>query len=88
MIDYAKLMDLFQVSNLDNLRKAHRDWVDEAMANGSPFKDDLWTESVAVGDEDFIEEVKDRLGAKVKGRSIIKDRDQCQIRERQGSYQA
>ena len=86
IIDYAKLRDLFQVSNLDDLRKAHRDWVDEAMGNGSPFKDDLWTESVAVGDDDFIGEVKDRLGAKVKGRSIIKDRDQCQIRERQWGY--
>jgi putative transposase len=81
-------MDLFQVSNLDGLRKAHRDWVDEAMANGNPFREDQWTESVAVGDDGFIEEVKDRLGARAKGRSIIKDGDQCQLRERQGSYHA
>jgi putative transposase len=86
IIDYAKLMDLFQVSNLDDLRKAHRDWVDEAMASGSPFKDDLWTESVAVGDDDFVEEVKDRLGAKAKGRSLIKDGDQSLLREKQGVY--
>jgi putative transposase len=86
IIDYAKLMDLFQVSNLDNLRKAHRDWVNEAMANGSPFKDDLWTESVAVGDDDFVEEIRDRLGAKAKGRSLIKDRDQSLLREKQGVY--
>ena len=88
IIDYAKLMDLFQVSNLDDLGKTHRDWVDEAMANGNPFREDLWTESVAVGDDDFVEEVKDRLGARAKGRSIIKDGDQCQLRERQGGYQA
>jgi putative transposase len=88
LIDYVRLMDLFQVMNLEDLRKAHRERVAEALANGNPYREDLWTESVAVGDDDFIEEVKDRLGAKVKGRSIIKDGDQCQLRERQGSYQA
>jgi putative transposase len=86
IIDYVKLMDLFQVSNLDGLGKTHRDWVDEAMANGSPFREDLWTESVAVGDDNFVEEVKDRLGARANGRSIIKDGDQCRLRERQRGY--
>jgi putative transposase len=71
LIDYAKLMDLIRVSNLDDLRKAHREWVEDRLANGNPFREDLWTESVAVGDDDFIEEVKDRLGARAKGRSII-----------------
>jgi putative transposase len=28
IIDYAKLMDLIRVSNLDDLRKAHREWVE------------------------------------------------------------
>jgi len=81
-------MDLFQVMNLEDLRKAHREWVAEALATGNPYREDLWTESVAVGDDDFVEEVKDRLGARANGRSNIKDGDQCQLRERQGGSQA
>jgi putative transposase len=88
LIDYPRLMDLFQVTNFGDLRKIHREWVEDRMANGNPFREDLWTESVVVGDDDFVEKVKDRLGARAKGRSIIKDGDQCQLRERQGSYQA
>lgn len=33
-------------------------------------------------------EVKDRLGARANGRSIIKDGDRCQLREKQGAYRA
>jgi putative transposase len=86
LIDYPKLMDLIRVTNLDDLRKAHREWVEDRLANGNPFREDLWTESVAVGDDDYVEEVKDRLGAKAKGRSIIKDGDQYQLRERPLGY--
>ena len=86
LIDYAKLMDLVQLNNLDDLRKTHREWVEDRLANGNPFREDLWTESVAVGDDNFVEEVKDRLGARAKGRSIIKDGDHCQLRERQWVY--
>jgi REP-associated tyrosine transposase len=86
LIDYAKLMDLVQLNNLDDLRKTEREWVEDRLANGNPFREDLWTESVAVGDDDFVEEVKDRLGARAKGRSIIKDGDHCQLRERQWVY--
>jgi putative transposase len=72
---------------MDDLQKVHREWMNEALANGNPFQDALWTESVAAGDEDFVEEVKNRLGARANGRSIIKDGDQCRLRERQGGYQ-
>ena len=78
----------FDVANMDDLQKAHREWVEESLANGNPFQDALWTESVAVGDDDFVGEVKDRLGARANGRLIINDGDQCRLRERQGGYRS
>jgi putative transposase len=88
LIDYSRLVDLFQVSNLEDLRKAHREWVEDRLDNGNPFREDLWNESVAVGDIKFTEEMKDRLGAKAQGRSIISEGDQFLLREGQEGYES
>ena len=86
LIDYARLMELFQVNNMDDLRKSHRDWVLDALANGNPFRDNSWTESLAVGDKEFIEGMKGRLGGRAKGRVITSVGDQFSLREEQGAY--
>lgn len=60
----------------------HRQWVQEAISNGKNQRESCWTESVAVGCIDFVEETKARLGIKGMGRRIEEqEADRCVLRE-------
>ena len=45
-----------------------------------------WTQSIAVGDKPFVEQVKERLGIRAKGRKIHESGDGYQLSERQALY--
>ena len=46
------------------MMEVHRQWVEAILKNGSNKRDGQWTESIAVGDKEFVLETKARLGAK------------------------
>ena len=48
--------------------------------------DSKWTQSIAVGDKSFVEQIKQRLGIRAKGRKIHGSEDEYQLRERQSSF--
>ena len=48
----------------------HRQRVEAILKNGSNSRDGQWTESIAVGDKEFVLETKARIGAKAIGRNI------------------
>ena len=45
-----------------------------------------WTQSIAVGDKAFVEQIKKHLGLRAKGRQILKDEDDYQLRDAQTGY--
>ena len=59
--------------------------IDEGLAKGNPFREDRWTESLAVG-EGFVKEVRDELGIRATGRTIVSDGEQQQLRDVQQPY--
>gem|GEM_PF-517750 len=65
IIDYESLIDFFNAQSMDELRKTYRGWVGEALEKQSYRKrEPQWTESIAVGNEVFIRETKEKLGIK------------------------
>ncbi len=50
----------------------HRQWVEDFLKNGSNIRDTKWTESIAVGDKEFVLKTQTNLGAKAIGRNVIK----------------
>ena len=68
-------------TDLDQLHTAHNKWVESFLQVGESERQSHWTDSVAVGSKTFIEEVKMRLGFKVKARSMAGGKDLCQLRE-------
>lgn len=54
--------------------------------NGNPFREDQWTETIAVGGMEFINEIRDDLGSRALGRSVVLDGEQHQLREVQQPY--
>jgi len=70
IIDLAALSAVCGFGDLGDFQRAHREWVEEALAAEATLRDDRWTQSVAVGSESFVEAVKRGLGSKARGREI------------------
>jgi len=55
---------------LENFQKAHREWVEAGLSGDIAGRDDRWSESLAVGSEGFVEQVKMELGFRAQHRQV------------------
>ena len=86
MVNRKKLKDLLGIKDNDQLSEYHRNWVEGVMKNGSNQRDAKWTESVAVGDKEFVMETKAKLGAKAIGRRALENNEGYELKEPQSPY--
>ena len=86
LIDRQKLTALLGIKNADQLSEYHRNWVEKVLKDGSSQRDAKWTESIAVGDKEFVMETKAKLGAKAMGRRALENNEGYELRETQNSY--
>jgi putative transposase len=70
IIDLAALSALCGFGDLAGFQRAHRQWVEDALAAGARTRDERWSQSVAVGSASFVDAVKRELGARARGREI------------------
>ena len=70
MIDFDELRELFNFRSISEFVNAYGGWVEESMKEGRYSRDEKWTASIAVGKREFVERVKERLGAKAQGREV------------------
>ena len=85
-IDFKSLMGLLQIQTQADLKAAHRKWIETALKKSKMVRESKWTQSIAVGDKPFVEQVKERLGIRAKGRKIHESGDGYQLSERQALY--
>lgn len=71
IVDLPVLANLLSVDSVSSLRHAHAAWVEEAMQADNTGREAIWTESLAVGGEDFVASVKQRLGIGGRYREVI-----------------
>ena len=64
-------------SNPRDFQRAHREWVDQAMANGAAPREERWSEALAVWSLAFVEKVKNDLGFKAAHREVLEARRIC-----------
>ena len=86
LINYERLRELLGFDAYDKMKTAHRRWVESCLINGDNFRDDKWTNSIAVGSENFIGKIKTLMGGMALGRKSIKSGESSQLRETQSSY--
>jgi hypothetical protein len=53
------------------------------LKNGTNQRDAKWTQSIAVGDKEFVIETKAKLGAKAIGRKALSNNEGYELRESQ-----
>ncbi|MDY6905833.1 MAG: transposase [Thermodesulfobacteriota bacterium] len=88
VVDREKLMDLLAIASDDVLKEHRRDLVDYVLETRVDKRVPMWTEMVAVGTEEYITDIYDRLGIRIKGREIMQDGDSFSIKEEQVPYGA
>ncbi len=67
-------------------RDSHKELVEESLKDGISSRQSDWTESIAVGSEFFIEEIKGKLNVRAKGRKAIGAGTAFQLKEPVSRY--
>ncbi len=86
LIDYKRLMDLLHISTVDDLRNSHKKWVEEILKTKNYVRESKWSQSIAVGSKSFVENIKEKLGIRAKGRKVADSKDLYHLREAQAAY--
>ncbi len=79
----AKALDL---DSVENLRTAHKEWIMEALRDGSSRRDMNWSESLAVGSTEFARKTRTELGVRGCSREIIEKDGGFVLREAEEDY--
>jgi len=86
LIDFNSIMRLLLIESQDELKEAHHKCIEAELKKSQPDRQSKWTQSIAVGEKSFVEQIKERLGIGSKGRKIIEDDDAYQLRDEQTGY--
>ena len=87
MIDNKKLVSYFGFLNRENFLDEYRKCVQIAASPGrSEGRDDRWSESIAVGNRQFLEGIRELLGTTAKDRMIEENTGISFLKEPQSSY--
>jgi len=81
VIDIDALLELINISTLDTLQSQHRQWLDNELVSNNLARDETWTQSLAVGNREFVEEIQSLLGIRAKGREVKALGDKYLLRE-------
>ena len=86
VIDRKRLMELVGIGVSDELGRRYEGWVDDILRSSESTRESKWTESVAVGNMQFIGRVRGELGMRAAGRDIIKSGAGYELKESGVSY--
>jgi putative transposase len=85
-LDFETLEELLGAADRYAIQSARRSMVEEAICRISLARDPCWSESLAVGDESFVDGVKAGLGFKGRNRTVKKGDEGFVLRESEGAY--
>ena len=86
IVNQQALQNLFNVRDENQFRRMHQEWVDLELKSGESKRQSIWSESVAVGDERFIQNIQQKLSGRIPGRSIVFENGTTLLQEPQLSY--
>ena len=86
LIDLTELVTLAGTNSLLSLQDHHRTWVETELKNDQPKRLEKWSQSLAVGDEQFVKRIQTELGYAATYRETSKDDGAYVLRESAESY--
>lgn len=87
LVDYETLSSLLGLSGIEEIRQERRKWLEEVRSRYEPLeRDPCWSESLAVGDGEFVAAVKESLGFKGRKKVVAEGDQMCVLRETEDQY--
>jgi REP-associated tyrosine transposase len=86
LTDWRTLLSVLGLADLGQLRAAREVWAAQALQAGALDRDPKWTESVAVGCREYVEEVVEKLGGKAIGRDVLDEGKLFVLKEEGTAY--
>lgn len=86
IVDQKRLGELLGFRDPAAMRGAHQALVQDSVEKGKLRREPIWTESIAVGQPEFLESFQKAIRSENPGRRILETADGCQLREAQGAY--
>jgi len=87
IVNVQVLMELLGLDDLEKLKQARAQWA-ESQLNKVSQRDPSWTESIAAGDQGFVEGVKEKLGMRAKAREIVRQSEGFVLKETTTPYRS
>jgi len=81
LIDIPRLTGLLGFANPAQMQAAHREWVQASIESGSMDREPQWSESVAVGQPEFLTTIQSELHLRSPGRRVVHANELLQLRE-------
>lgn len=89
LINREQLIACCGLSSDEQLRKEHRQWMEEAIHhNRGNGQEPECTDAIAVGSEAFVDEIRKKLQATQAGRKVREAGDHYELREQGAAYNA
>jgi putative transposase len=86
LLDYQVLGELLGVTDGCEMQTTRRGWVEESIHRNRLERESCWSDSLAVGDEEFVAGVKAGLGIKGWNRAVKKEDQGFVLRENEADY--
>jgi putative transposase len=80
------LAEAVEAGSREELARAHREWIEEALSSDRRQREEFWSKSIAVGSAEFVRKTQQMLGMRGKGRDVVSAGDSFVLRESQESY--
>ena len=71
VIDTNALLALFAVNHIEQYRKIHKSWIEDALKTEGRQRMTVWSQSLAVGSQDYVAKVQLALGFAGKHRAVV-----------------
>ena len=73
LIDHTALLELSGMCEFHLFSDAHRSWVEDRLKDSCRHRECCWTESVAVGSNSFVADMKKQLGIGFRSRKVTQE---------------
>ena len=86
LLDYQGLLGMFNIKSIDELRGFYSGQIEHALESGHMVRESKWSDSLAVGDQPYVEEIKAKLGLRAEWRKPREIGEGYELREPLSPY--
>jgi putative transposase len=86
LLDYVPLLKILNLQSIKQLQKLQQDFIKNALESNLLKREGIWTETIAVGDKDFVNKVRQELNFRAFSRKITQTEEGYVLSENEFPY--